>query len=150
MYIAEYKRNGKYYEEEREYESTAKLYFEQMKNMVSFFKIYKVNSGERILILDALDEILKPFYKEIKSIEKDCGFPIQSLHVDLILDAFKKTVQLEFEQYFKEKRVNDVIEELIEISKKWLGSHLVCQLMLMMDTWENNDELYENEFLKQY
>lgn len=46
--------------------------------------------------------------------------------------------------------MNDIIQSLLLIKDEWLGEHLVCQLMIMMDEWENVDELYEHETLKKY
>jgi len=93
---------------------------------------------------------LIPFYKKIKETEKECGHPIQSLHVDVIIEIFEKTSLKDFQMFYKDKNVNEIIQSLLFIKDKWLGEHLVCQLMIMMDEWEKVDEFFEHETLKKY
>lgn len=94
--------------------------------------------------------MLKPFYEKVKETEKECGYPIEALHGDLVIDIFDETVLKDFEIFYRNKTVQEIINSLLFISKKWLGNQLVCQLMLMMDEWEHVDELYEHEELKNY
>jgi len=97
-----------------------------------------------------LDEMLEPFYKEIKSIEKECGYPIEVLHADLIIETFEQEAEAIFHDFFKGKKEGEIIKDLLSISEMWLGSHLVCQMMIMMDEWENVDNIYEHETLKNF
>jgi len=94
--------------------------------------------------------LLFPFYLEIKETEKECGYPIQLLHVDVIIEIFEKTSLQAFQTFYKDKNVNDIIQSLLFIKDEWLGEHLVCQLMIMMDEWEKVNELFEHETLKKY